>query len=144
MTSCESVINNFLEPMAKFAGHKVNKEQLDEFVWRPYTENIPFRWPIPPFPLWVESKSIFRGGTMEIHEFTRAELGQLFDLRPEWAENISQYFCTWNDVSPPPIRLLAEVGITGALWIKQADSVKRVKVVSRSYQVVVHTWGGRV
>jgi hypothetical protein len=52
---------------------------------------------------------------MEIREFTRVELGQLFDLRTEWAENISQEFCTWNDGSPPPIRRLAEVGITGAL-----------------------------
>jgi hypothetical protein len=80
----------FLEPMAKFARLKVNKYQLDEFVWRPYTEDIPFPCPIPPFPLWVETKSIFLGGTMDIREFTRAELGQLFYLRPEWADNISQ------------------------------------------------------
>jgi hypothetical protein len=62
---------------------------------------------------------------MEICEFTHAELGQLFDLRPEWTENISQEFCTWNDAPPPPIRHLAEVGITGALWIKQVDSIKQ-------------------
>jgi hypothetical protein len=80
----------FLEPMAKFARRKGNKDQLDEFVWRPYTENVPFPWPIPPFPLWVETKSLFHGGTVEISEFTRAELGQLFDLRPELADNISQ------------------------------------------------------
>jgi hypothetical protein len=80
----------FLEPMAKLARLKGNKDQLDEFVWRPYTEDVPFPWPIPSFPLWVETKSMFRCGTMEIREFTRAELGQLFDLRQEWADNISQ------------------------------------------------------
>jgi hypothetical protein len=111
--------------MAKLACRKGKKDHLDEFGWRSYTENVPFPWPISPLPLWVETKSIFHGGTTKIREFTRAELGQLFDLLPEWAENISQEFCTWNDGSPPPIRLLAEVGITGALWIKQVDSVKR-------------------
>jgi hypothetical protein len=70
-----------LEPMSKVARRKGKKYQLDEFVWRPYTEDIPFPWTIPPFPLWVETKSFFGGGTMEIREFTRAELCQLFDLR---------------------------------------------------------------
>jgi hypothetical protein len=32
----------FLEPMAKFAHLKGNKDQLDEFVWRPYNEDTPF------------------------------------------------------------------------------------------------------
>jgi hypothetical protein len=42
----------------------------------------------------------------------------LLDLRPEWSQDISEIVWNWNNSVPPPIRLLAEVGISGAQWIQ--------------------------
>jgi hypothetical protein len=66
----------------------------------------------------VETWSAFDKDKLSTLELTLKEAGQLLDLRPEWSQDIADIVCNWNNFAPPPICLLAEVGISGAQWIQ--------------------------
>jgi hypothetical protein len=69
------------------------------------------------------------GNAFEVRAFIKKELSQLFDIRPEWADDIMDPFCMWNQDAPPPIRLLEEVGITGATWVRSLSSIRHAPPV---------------
>jgi hypothetical protein len=48
----------------------------------------------------------------------------MLDLRTEWSQDIAEIVWNWNTYAPPPICILAEVGISGAQWIQ--DDVPRL------------------
>ena len=52
-------------------------------------------------------------------------MGQILDLRPEWADDISTEISNWNFRDPLPIRLLSEIGISDAYWLRALDSVQK-------------------
>jgi hypothetical protein len=68
--------------------------------------------------------SAYSGDDLEIGVFTNKELGQLLVLRPEWSEDIALDVWSWNQGQPPPIRLHAEIGIAGAVWMQSLEYIQ--------------------
>ena len=66
-----------------------------------------FPQPFPSPPMWVETYYVFRNENFTTRELTKGELGQLFDLRPEWADDIDTEVSNWNCREPPSIRILS-------------------------------------
>jgi hypothetical protein len=105
-----------LDPIARLAKRATFITIKQGFKWKPHTEGKispgrvlmeKFGWKLGPF---------FDKDKLSTRELTMKEAGQLLDLRSEWYQDIAEIVCKWN-TSLPPIRLLAEVGISGAQWI---------------------------
>ena len=75
--------------------------------------------------MWVETYSIFLNEKLIMQELTKRELGQLLDLRTEWADNITIEVISCNYREPPPIILLSEIGITVDYWLRTLESVQK-------------------
>ena len=52
-------------------------------------------------------------------------MGQITDLRPNWADDIATEVSNWNLRDPLPIRLLSEIGISGDYWLQALYSVQK-------------------
>ena len=76
-------------------------------------------------PMWVETYSVFLNEKLTTQELTKRELGQLIDLRPEWADDSSTEVTNWNCRDHPLIRLLSEIVTAGAYWLQTLDSVPK-------------------
>ena len=74
--------------------------------------------------MWVETYYVFRNENFTSQELTTRELGQLIYLRPEWADDIATEVSNWNCRETPPIRILVEIGITGAYRLWTLDTVQ--------------------
>jgi hypothetical protein len=107
-----------IDPIARLAKHVTSATIKQSFIWKPHTEGKLFPWTRPHGQIWVETWSVFDKDQLSTCELTFKEAGQLLDLRPEWSQDIAEIVWNWNNSAPPHIRLLAEVGISGAQWIQ--------------------------
>ena len=61
---------------------------------------MPFPWTFLSPPMWVETYSILWNEKLTTRELTKRELGQLIDLRPEWADDIVPEVSNWKSREP--------------------------------------------
>ena len=88
-----------------------------------------FSLAFPSPPMWVETYYVLRNEKLTMQELTTRGLGQLLDIRPEWVDDIATEISNWNCRDPPLIRILAEIGIAGAYWLRTLESVQKSPLV---------------
>ena len=74
--------------------------------------------------MWIETYYFFQKEKLTTQELTKIELGQLLDLRTEWADNITIEVISCNYREPPPIRIISEISIAGDYWLRTLDLVQ--------------------
>jgi hypothetical protein len=102
----------FLEPSAPLLRWRDVGGPLSGSVWAPKRTDRLAPWPVP-VTLWVETTTVFLGKDVE-RPLNSKEWAQLFDLRPEWGDQLRATVSKWRSGAALPIRFLVELGLAGA------------------------------
>jgi hypothetical protein len=109
-------LGKFLEPSVRLL--RWRSANMSESCWRPSAEGaVPYPWPWPAEPLWVEAPSVYFGGKTVERPMTAKELCQLVDLREDWGATLVDSIWDWERGSAPPLRMLVEFGLAARPWL---------------------------
>jgi hypothetical protein len=106
-------IGAFLEPSSQLREWRLVPRALPPVVDHCWDSTLklgatPFVWPLTTANPWVRTKSVFFNERLVEHPITGKEKAQLLDLREDWGDCLVNEVWEWNQMTPPPLRLLVE------------------------------------
>jgi hypothetical protein len=127
-------LSRFLEPAVRNSSRGTLKSTSCNFVWPPRTSTSTYAWPLPQDKLWVETNTAFHQDLLMIRSFNLHELGQIIDLCSDWSTALVQIVWKLNDGALPPLRVLAEIGIIGGVWLLSQQSNQKDIGIAASWR----------
>jgi hypothetical protein len=117
-------LGTFLEPSVRLLQWRAVGSS--ESCWRPNSSDaIPYPWPWPSTPLWVEAPSVFAVKGVVERPLMAKELCQLVDLREDWGIGWVDAVWGWDGGESPPLRLLVEFSLAALPWLQLVAGVGR-------------------